>query len=271
VQTESDLELGGLLAGALSAGVSAKAMSEVDRVIARGIAQIVAACRRAVLQTTLRPRMTELEAAQVWAQDSERLLPIATRRIALAFEALFATESNACASALPKIGAGKIAGARAVSVALRRHRRVHATRRDPLPGGPRRGCTTRGGGIPSRDSADDYGQDDRRRRHAHQPRSRTPTSDDLTLLDEVSKLKDFPGIRAGLAHGEAHERAGDWYGETVNLASRITQAGPPATVIATDSIRKPAPGEFCWTPFVAGDLKGIHRRPRLYSIARVQQ
>lgn len=92
----------------------------------------------------------------------------------------------------------------------------------------------------------------------------------LTLVDEVSKLEGFPAIRAGLAHGEAHERAGDWYGETVNLASRVTQAGPPATVIATDSIRKQAPGEFRWTPFVAGELKGIHRRPRLYSVGRVQ-
>jgi Adenylate and Guanylate cyclase catalytic domain len=90
----------------------------------------------------------------------------------------------------------------------------------------------------------------------------------LTLVDEVSKLKGFPAIRAGLAHGEAHGRAGDWYGETVNLASRITQAGPPARVMATDSIRKQARGEFRWTPFVAGELEGMHQRQRVYSVGR---
>jgi adenylate cyclase len=93
-------------------------MSEVDRVIARGIAQMVAACRGAVLQATLRPGMTELEAAQVWAQGSERLVPIATRRIALAFEAHLRHGIERLRISAAEIGAGKIAGARAVSVAF---------------------------------------------------------------------------------------------------------------------------------------------------------
>jgi adenylate cyclase len=246
-------------------------MSEVDRVIARGIAQMVAACRGAVLQATLRPGMTELEAAQVWAQGSERLVPIATRRIALAFEAhLRHGIERLRISAAENRRGQDCRRARRVG-RVRRHRRVHATRRNPSPeelGAVARRLEEEAARLVTPPTIIVKTIGDAVMLISADPGHLLQTT--LTLVDEVSKLEGFPAIRAGLAHGEAHERAGDWYGETVNLASRITQAGPPATVIATDSIRKQATGEFCWTPFVAGELKGIHRRPRLYSVGRVQ-
>ena len=41
---------------------------------------------------------------------------------------------------------------------------------------------------------------------------------------------DLPRIRAGAAAGPARHRAGDWYGRTVNLASRLTALAEPGTV-----------------------------------------
>ncbi|MCH1865589.1 adenylate/guanylate cyclase domain-containing protein [Nocardioides sp. CFH 31398] len=42
---------------------------------------------------------------------------------------------------------------------------------------------------------------------------------------------DFPRVRAGLAHGPVVQRLGDVFGQTVNLAARVTSAARPGTVL----------------------------------------
>jgi adenylate cyclase len=88
------------------------------------------------------------------------------------------------------------------------------------------------------------------------------------LVEQAGQLDDFPSVRAGIAHGDAHQQGGEWYGETVNLASRITDAAPPGVVLATDALRGRVTDGFGWAPFVAGELKGVRRRPRLYAVTR---
>lgn len=41
----------------------------------------------------------------------------------------------------------------------------------------------------------------------------------------------FPQVRAGLAHGDVVRRLGDVYGETVNIAARLTSVARPGTVL----------------------------------------
>lgn len=41
----------------------------------------------------------------------------------------------------------------------------------------------------------------------------------------------FPAVRAGVAHGETVRRLGDVYGETVNIAARLTSVARPGTVL----------------------------------------
>ena len=43
----------------------------------------------------------------------------------------------------------------------------------------------------------------------------------LSLIEAARALEELPQVRAGIATGPALERAGDWYGNTVNLASRV--------------------------------------------------
>ena len=66
----------------------------------------------------------------------------------------------------------------------------------------------------------------------------------LCLIEQVGELDAFPPIRAGVAHGEAHERVGDWYGDIVNLASGITKVAPPGVVLATHAVRQEAPRQI---------------------------
>jgi adenylate cyclase len=60
----------------------------------------------------------------------------------------------------------------------------------------------------------------------------------LDLLEAVEERDDeFPGVRAGLSWGPAVARAGDFYGRPVNLASRLTGAARPGSLlVAADDI-----------------------------------
>ena len=50
----------------------------------------------------------------------------------------------------------------------------------------------------------------------------------------------LPAIRAGIAFGPAVNRWGDWYGSTVNVASRLTARARPASVLTTEAVRDAA-------------------------------
>ncbi len=53
----------------------------------------------------------------------------------------------------------------------------------------------------------------------------------------LSELEDFLPIRVGLDIGPAVEHRGDWYGSTVNIASRVTDAASPGELVVTERAR----------------------------------
>lgn len=94
----------------------------------------------------------------------------------------------------------------------------------------------------------------------------------VTLLDliDAAAADDFPRLRVGLAFGPAVNRAGDWYGSPVNLASRVTGAAPAGTVRVTESARN-AIGDttdITWSVAEARRLKGVSGEVQLYSARR---
>ena len=94
----------------------------------------------------------------------------------------------------------------------------------------------------------------------------------LTVLDlvDAAAADDFPPLRVGLASGQAINRAGDWYGSPVNLASRVTGAAPASTVRVTESARKAIgdPVGIEWSAPEARHLKGIRGEVLLYGAHR---
>jgi adenylate cyclase len=94
----------------------------------------------------------------------------------------------------------------------------------------------------------------------------------VTVLDLVgaATAEDFPRLRVGLAFGHAINRAGDWYGSPVNLASRITGVAPAGTVWVNESARKAIgdPPNIKWSSPEARHLKGIRGEVLLYGARR---
>jgi adenylate cyclase len=90
----------------------------------------------------------------------------------------------------------------------------------------------------------------------------------LTLIEDA-EAEDLPTLRAGIALGDAVMRGGDYFGHTVNLASRATGAARPGSVLCTQDVRDGAAEEFDWSYAGRHRLKGIsgavplHRARRL--------
>jgi adenylate cyclase len=80
---------------------------------------------------------------------------------------------------------------------------------------------------------------------------------------------EFPYLRAGIAYGPVIAQSGDYYGSSVNLASRITGIARPGSVLVDEQIKQ-AVGDEGFTYSFAGErrLKGFDSRFKLFRARR---
>jgi adenylate cyclase len=89
-------------------------------------------------------------------------------------------------------------------------------------------------------------------------------------LSDAAAANDLPRLRIGVASGCAVSRAGDWFGSPVNVASRVTSAARPGTVLVAESARDAAGNAagFYWSPAGARHLKGVAGEVKLFRVQR---
>jgi len=68
--------------------------------------------------------------------------------------------------------------------------------------------------------------------------------------------------------GPALARAGDFYGHAVNVASRVTGAARPGSVLCTKDVRDAAGDDFHWSSAGRHKLKGLSSPVPLYRARR---
>lgn len=93
----------------------------------------------------------------------------------------------------------------------------------------------------------------------------------LALIEATEAGDDFLRLRAGVTTGMAVNRTGDWFGSPVNLASRITGAARPGSVLVSEAARD-AIGDsagFEWSFAGARRLKGIKDDTKLFRARRL--
>ena len=91
----------------------------------------------------------------------------------------------------------------------------------------------------------------------------------LDLADAADADDALPMLRIGIAFGEAVSRAGDWFGSPVNLASRVTGAARPGSLLVAESARKVIGGDdFQWSFAGGRKLKGINGETKLFRARR---
>jgi len=242
----------------------------IVRLLMDGLTGAAVTMRQAALHASLHPGATELELAQaieVLAHDADPVLgPMVDALLRLALRHSVETEAiNAV-----ERSAGTLPGAREVAVAFA----------DLV------GFTQLGEQMPPEDlGLVAFRLADLAHEVVASPVQFVKTigdavmlvcSDPLKLLRTVLDLvdaaaaDDFPRLRVGLAFGHAINRAGDWYGSPVNLASRVTGAAPASTVRVTEAARKAIgdPAGIEWSAPEARHLKGIRGDVLLYGARR---
>jgi adenylate cyclase len=91
-----------------------------------------------------------------------------------------------------------------------------------------------------------------------------PLIETALALVEAAAEAGLPPLRAGVAYGPAVNRWGDWYGSTVNLASRLTTRARPSSVLASEAARDAAKDAFGWSPAGEKRLKGFSAPQRAF-------
>ncbi len=85
----------------------------------------------------------------------------------------------------------------------------------------------------------------------------------LTLVAAVQQA-ELPSLRAGIAFGSAQARGGDYYGHSVNLASRVTGTARPDSVLCTEEVKDQAEDDYDWSFAGKHRLKGLEDRLPLF-------
>ena len=80
---------------------------------------------------------------------------------------------------------------------------------------------------------------------------------DQGLVEESRADESRPLLRGGIASGEALQRAGDWYGRPVNLASRLTSFARRGSVVASGDVHDVADDGYAWSFAGNRRLKGL--------------
>lgn len=89
----------------------------------------------------------------------------------------------------------------------------------------------------------------------------------VSILEEISRLDEYPDVRVGIHAGDVLEREGDVMGRTVNLAARVAgEATAGQILVSKEVIAAGLPDEI--DPVALGPrwLRHVHQEVELYQV-----
>ena len=223
------------------------------------MARVADASRQAVGRALVRPRDTERALAIRAADAARALMPLMEDQLDYVFNLHLLEQLRSTVVDQATLESGELPGTQDVTVAFA----------DLV------GFTKLGEGLPPEELGGVVGRLTQMAVEATEPPVRLVKTigdaamiagpDQGDVVDAALKLvemaedegRDFPSIRSGVAAGVALERAGDWYGSPVNVASRVTGVARPASVLATSAVRDATEGAFRWRAAGRRKLKGV--------------
>ncbi len=265
---DEDVELARLIRRFLDAGLPRDGILEVARVLGQGMSHTADAVRRMAGDAFLKPGDAELTVALRYAQAAEELTPLVGPLVEYQLRALvrdgirdqLVTEAERSEGRLADTSEVGVAFADLVDytrlgekLAIEDLTRI-ATRLADLAGAaarrPARLVKTIGDAV-----------------MLVSPDVPALVGTVVALTEGIEAEKEaFPALRVGIAYGPATARAGDWFGATVNLASRVTDTAKPGRILATEEARRAAGPDYEFKRRRRRSLKGVDGRTQLYSL-----
>ena len=90
----------------------------------------------------------------------------------------------------------------------------------------------------------------------------------VRLVERAEEAQELPKLRVGVAFGPAVNHWGDWFGSTVNLASRLTARARPGSVLAAEEVRDAVGDGYAWSSAGPKKLKGFAAPVKTYRVRR---
>jgi adenylate cyclase len=254
----------------MEAGMSEEAIAEISRVLGEAMARVAATTTGAFADSFLQAGDSEDAVAWRFAELAEQLTPPFTPVLLAAFKGHLRETVQQGMISRAELAAGHLAGEQQVAVCFA----------DLV------GFTTLGGQLAAQELgsvvskfgelAADVGNSDVRLVKTIGDaamlscREPAPVVEAALSLMEAVQEADLPSLRAGVAYGPALQRAGDLYGQAVNLASRVTAVARPDSVLCTKEVRDAAEDDFHWTYARKHRLKGVGNSVPLYRARRLE-
>lgn len=271
IYTDAELESARMVHAARQTGIADEEMLELLRVFGRGLSQAAEALRAFPFKRVLRPGISERDLARSYAAAVEGLFPLVNPLVStvLLLHLRHSTQAEVV-SAIERQG-GRLPGSREVTVCFA----------DLV------GFTRLGEEVPP----DELGQLAQRLETITMQVVRPPvklvkTIGDAVMLTSAAAAPlvdaglelleaadaaggDFPQLRVGSALGLALNRAGDWFGRPVNVASRITQIARPGSMLVEREVREAAPDDYRWSYAGERRLRGVREPVPLFRARRL--
>ena len=218
----------------LDTGLSEESIAEITRVLGEGMARLAATTAAAFVDAFLEPGDSEDEVAQRFASVAEHLIPAIDPVLIAAYKQHLAEAVRRGMLSRAEREAGEAGGAQQVTVCF-----------VDMVGFTRLGAEIEAqelGSLATRmaELATDVTEPPVRlvkmigdAAMFVSPDAGALVSVALSLLAAV-EAAELPSLRAGVASGAALQRAGDFYGHAVNLASRVTGVARPGSVLCTE-------------------------------------
>jgi adenylate cyclase len=270
--TDEDVKAATRMAALREAGLPDEGILEVSRVMGLALAQVAAASRALLAETTLKGGGTEADVGRRLAEGARRLGPMMGPVLEYVLNLHLREQVRSDVIGRAEIASGRLPGAQEITACFA----------DMV------GFTKLGEELPPEDLGALTGRLGELARAVADPPVRLVkmigdaamlvSPDNDAALDAALELVDaadeegegFPRLRAGLARGGALSRAGDWYGRPVNLASRITAIAYPGSVLASGEVHDAAEDGHRWSFAGARRLKGIEGQVKLFCARRAK-
>ncbi len=269
--TQADLEAAKRIKALLDAGLPADGLLQTARTLGMGTARIAQANRELTIRSLTQPGDTERDVADRFAAAAEHLLPLVDETLVYAFQLNLLEQVRRDVLGAADLAAGEIGGAVELTVCFA----------DMVE------FTSLGEEIAPEELGMVAGRlEEMATAVAEAPVRLVKTIGDAAMLvsaeaeplvaaalDLIAAAEaegdQFPLLRAGLATGPTLPQSGDFYGRSVNLASRITTIARPGSVLLDTPTREAAGEGFHYSRAGERHLKGIEGRTRLFRARRV--
>jgi adenylate cyclase len=267
---EDDVKAARELRGFIDAGLDKEGVEEVARVVGESMQRVARAVAELTVNSLLRDAENERDVGIRFADAARELAPVLGNQLEYVFRVQLREIVRNEVVTRSQIMAGELPGAEMMNVSFA----------DLV------GFTKLGENVPP----DEVGRVARRLSQiaadiAEPPVRLVKTIGDAAMLvsAETEPLvhatidlvraadeegEDFPQLRGGIARGEAIGRGGDWYGQPVNVASRVTGVARPGSVVVTEGVKDEVEDSFRWSSIGNKKLKNVKGSVALYRARR---